>query len=63
MYNIHTEMPSGSVSRGYDRKTEEEASVVWKQVLSQLRAWKEFKADVVMTDGGIEVRREHISNE
>lgn len=59
-YNIHIEMPSGARSRGYDRKTEEESVAVFEQMVSQILAWKDFSADVVMTDESEEVRRSHI---
>jgi hypothetical protein len=62
MFNVHTEMPSGARSRGYERKTEEEAVAVFDQMVSQCRAFPNFVADVVMFDEQKEIRREHIAN-
>jgi len=60
MLNIHTVMPLGNRSRGYDRKTEEEASEAFQRMVTQIRAWKNYTVDVVMTDEDVEVQREHI---
>ena len=48
LYNIHTEMPSGAISKGYDRKTQAEAERVFQSLVTQIRAWKNFSVDVVM---------------
>jgi hypothetical protein len=50
-------MPSGAISKGYDRNTQAEALHVFDSVVTQIRAWKNFKVDVVMTrdnDGAIQ---------
>lgn len=62
MFNISLEMPSGARSRGYDRKTEEKATETFEQVVAFVKPWRDFTADVIMTDIGIESRRERISN-
>lgn len=63
MYNIHTEMPSGARSRGYDRVEEDKAEETFAQVLAQLVTWKHFSADVVMDDGqGNELDRALVDN-
>jgi len=53
-------MPLGNRSRGYDRKTEEEASEAFQRMVTQIRAWKNYTVAVVITDEDIEVQREHI---
>ena len=53
-------MPLGNRSRGYDRKTEEEASEAFQRIVIQIRAWKNYTVDIVMLDEEIEVQREHI---
>jgi len=60
MLNIHTVMSLGNRSRGYDRKTEEEASEAFQRIVIQIRAWKNYTVDIVMLDEEIEVQREHI---
>lgn len=60
MYNIHVEIPSGGISRGIDRQTEEEANRVFDHHVSQIKSWKSYVADVVLTADGVETRREHI---
>ena len=62
-FNVHTVMPSGAISRGYDRKTEDEATKAFDRVFSILKTWKAFTADVVITDEqDKELRREHVEN-
>jgi len=61
MYNIRTETPSGSVSRGYEYETEEKALECFARVKSQLDAMG-FVGDLVVTEGGIEIQREAIPN-
>jgi len=61
MYNIRTETPSGSQSRGYEYETEEKAIEVFAQVKAQLDAMG-FVGDLVMTEAGVEYQREAIPN-
>ena len=61
MFNVHIEMPSGAVSKGYDRATEAEAQDYFEKIVKQLRTWKGFVADVVMLNEiEEEVKRERI---
>jgi hypothetical protein len=62
MFNIRTELPSGAISRGYDRTTVESAEFTFTRVVSQCKAMKDYVIDVVMTDDGVELQREHIEN-
>ena len=60
-YNIHTVMPSGMVSKGYDCETREKAVHFFGSVVAQIRAWKDFAVDVVMLDEiEDEIQREQI---
>ena len=56
-YNIHTEMPSGITSKGYEYEVQAEALTAFKRVSKQL-AEMGFVGDLVLWDGGIEVQRE-----
>ena len=60
-YNIHTEMPSGAVSKGYDCETRKDADHFFNSVVLQIRAWKNFVVDVVMMNEiDDEISREQI---
>lgn len=61
MFNVHSELPCGAVSRGYDRTEEEKALSTFARMVSQVRVWKDYVIDVVLTEDGIEVQREHIN--
>ena len=63
MFNISIELPSGARSRGFERDTEEKALAAFNTAVDQVRQMKNFTADVILTDIGIEVKREHIDNE
>ena len=60
MFNVRVETPSGAQSRGYDRETEEKALAVFERVISQLKVWPKFVADVILFDGRDEATRERI---
>ena len=62
MYNIHIEVPSGGKSRGWDREDEAGALQSFETAVSQIKAWKDYPADVVLLKDGIEVKREVIRN-
>lgn len=56
MFNIRTELPSGAVSRGYDR--EDDDALSWfEKVKAQLAAMK-FVGDLVLCEDGVELQRE-----
>lgn len=59
-YNIHTEMPSGAISKGYDAETEEDALKIFQRLEDQLVGFK-FVGSIVVEEGGIELQREDIS--
>lgn len=58
MFNIHVEMPSGAVSRGFDRADEAEALEVFDRVVAIIKDWGDITADVVMSDEKGEIKRE-----
>lgn len=63
MLNVHTEMPTGIRSKGFDRDTIEAATHIFDLFVADMTPWKNFTADVVMIDEhGKEIRREHIEN-
>lgn len=61
MFHIHTELPSGAVSRGYDRQDEVAAINTFAAIVMQLKAMKNYVIDVVLTEDGVELQRERIS--
>jgi len=61
MFNIHTEVPSGAVSRGYEYETEDIALANFARVKSQLNDMG-FVGVLVMTESGVEYQREVIPN-
>jgi hypothetical protein len=62
MFNIKTELPSGASSIGYNRKTSEEALTTFARVVEQCRAENNYTIDVILTEDGVEIQREHIVN-
>lgn len=62
MFNVHTELPCGAISRGYDYVTEEKALFTFARMAHQVRVWKNYVIDVVLTEDGVESTREHIEN-
>ena len=59
--NIHTEMPFGNRSHGYERATLEEAESVFGQMVAQIKKWKQVSIDVIISDDhGKELKREHL---
>ena len=61
MFNVHTQMPLGNTSRGYNFPDQEKATEAFDRMVFQTRSWKNYVVDIVMTDEDIEVQREHIS--
>ena len=51
MFNIHTSISSGAISRGYDRATLEDAEKCFFRVVNQLSA-NGFDGTVVMEEDG-----------
>lgn len=62
MFNVHTELPCGAISRGYERIDEAAALSTFARIVSQVQAWKNYAIDVVLTEDGIEQARETIRN-
>jgi hypothetical protein len=59
-YNIHVELDGGAVSKGYDRKTEEDAMKWFELVKGQLSVMPGFVGDVVLLVDRTEVQRERV---
>jgi hypothetical protein len=62
MFNVHTELPSGAVSRGYDRTDEVAAINTLARMVQQCHEMKNYTIDVVLTENGVEIQRERIHN-
>lgn len=63
VYNIHVELDGGGVSRGYDRRTEEDATKWFELVKGQLSRMPGFEGDVVLLVDRVEVQRERVKGE
>ena len=59
MLHIHTEMPNGAMSVGYNIEAEEKAQRWFDKIVMQLKAM-DFVGDVVLSDIGIDIKREHL---
>lgn len=60
---VFIEMPLGNRSQPHVGLSEDEAMELFARFASQMRPWREFAADVVLTDDdGKEVHRERIAN-
>jgi hypothetical protein len=62
VYRVQVSMPSGAVSIGVIRKDEEGAQKAYSAYVRQVRAMPYFTADVILSEDGVELQREHISN-
>jgi len=60
IYNIHVELDGGAVSKGYNRKTEEDATKWFELVKGQLSVMPGFEGDVVLLADRVEVQRERV---
>jgi hypothetical protein len=60
MFRIQTELPCGAVSIGTIRKDEDGAKKVFDSYIRQIKAMTGLVADVILSDDGVEVQREHI---
>lgn len=62
MFVIHTEMPSGAISRGYEYEDALRAAKAFARVAEQLGRWRDFVADVVLLEEGVEAERRKVRN-
>lgn len=61
MFRIQTELPCGSVSRGVEKTDEEDALKVFDSFVRQINAFPtDYVADVILSEDGVEVKREHV---
>jgi len=56
-YNLHTEVPSGATSRGYEYETQEDAIEAFERVRQQLKEMQ-FVGRLILSDSGTEVQQE-----
>ena len=62
MFNIRTELPSGAISIGYERPTAERANNTFARVVAQCREMKNYTIDIILSEDGVELKREHVKN-
>jgi hypothetical protein len=62
MYNIHTEIPSGAISRGYEVSEKEKADLFFGSMVRQITSMTGMVADVVMVEDGQEIQRRRIGD-
>jgi len=62
MLSIHVEIPSGAVSRGYEYDNTVKAQNAFVKIGQQLAEWKDFTADVIFSEEGVEVDRWTVRN-
>jgi hypothetical protein len=62
VFNIRTELPSGAISIGYERPTADKANTTFDRVVAQCREMKKYTIDVILSEDGVELKRDHISN-
>lgn len=62
MYNVHIEMPSGALSRPHEFVEQDDALELFDTFVTQMKPWNHFAADVILSEGKKEIKREHISN-
>ena len=58
MYNVHLTMPSGAISRGYDRDKEEDAEKIFLALVRQMIVF-DIKGSAVVTTFADEIAMEH----
>ena len=63
VYNIRVEMDNGASSKGYTRKTEEDAQKWFGLVKGQLSRMPGFEGDVVLLADRVEVQRDRVKGE
>lgn len=56
MYNLHTEVPSGALSKGYDYDDLEKAARAAKRICAQL-VEMHFIGVLILSENGVEVNR------
>jgi hypothetical protein len=63
MFRVQTELPCGAMSVGIEKTEEESATKVFDSFVRQIAAFpKDYVADVILSEDGVELKREHIHN-
>lgn len=62
MYRIQVEMPSGAISIGTEREEEEKALATFESYFRQMSVWRNFSADVLLSEDGVETHRLEVRN-
>ena len=62
MFNVYIEMPLGNRSKPREFAEEADARKVFDSFVGQMRPWKKFKAEVILTADGQMLAREGIDN-
>lgn len=55
MYNVHTEMPMGNRSKGFDFEDRDKAESAFHRVVDQIRAWPNITIKVILHHEGVAV--------
>lgn len=59
MYNLHTEMPMGNQSIGFNFPDRDKAVMEFERVCVQVAGWTDYTIDIVLSEDGLDYRREH----
>ena len=61
MFRVQTELPCGAVSVGVEKNGHHEAMKVFESFVRQIQEFpKDYVADVILSEDGVEMKREHI---
>lgn len=62
MYSVFIEMPSGATSKPHEFLEVIDATKLFNQFVLQMRPWKNFIVDIILTENGKVLQREKIFN-
>ena len=61
MFRVQTELPCGAISVGVEKTDEAAAINVFESFVRQIQAFpSDYVADVILSEDGVEMKREHI---
>ena len=58
MFNVHTQMPLGNVSRGFNFPDREKAHAAFARLKDQLQTWQPYEITLILSDDGVDVQQE-----
>jgi hypothetical protein len=61
VFRVQVEMPSGAISIGVERNDEEGALKAYEAYVRQIKTMSYITADIILSDDGVEIQREHVS--